>query len=278
MTMYKLLSANFLRLRKSKVFWGCLVLAFAYAVAFMLNGCRQALADTTEYVYFLDQYYFHFALSMGAFVAVLGSMLFASECSEGALRNKIIVGHTKAQVYLANLLCTFAAALLLLLAWGIGGLIGVPVLGWWKTSADQLLVYLLITVLFMAALCSLFTFVQSLSPNGTVAAIACLCLFAGLFIFSGIISNALAQPEMTSGVIITSSGMSMGEPEPNPEYVSGAVRAAYEFIADALPTGQGLQVASVSVTHPARMMMMSVVLSALITLCGVILFRKKDLK
>lgn len=276
--MNKLMSSHLARLRKDKVFWLCMASILVYAVVCMLNGCRQASIDMTEYNYTLDKYYFHFAMSIGAFISVFCSMFLGTEYSDGAIRNKIVVGHTRTEIYLSNLLLTFTAAMLMMLVWIVGALVGIPVLGLWNMGVGQLLTYLLIAVLFTAALCAVFTLVGSLSENKAVGAIISLLLFLGLSILANMIYNRLGEPEMASGVIITSEGMDLSEPTPNPNYVSGTARAVLAFILDLLPTGQGIQMALSEIVTPVRMILSSVFMTVSVTLCGLFLFRKKDLK
>ena len=70
----------------------------------------------------------------------------------------------------------------------------------------------------------------------------------------------------------------MTEPVPNPSYVSGAKREAYMFLMDALPTGQGLLMANLSIERPLRMLAASAGIAAAATVGGIFLFRRKDLK
>ena len=276
--MNKLMSSHLARLRNDKVFWLCMASILIYAVVCMLNGCRQASIDMTEYNYTLDKYYFHFAMSIGAFISVFCSMFLGTEYSDGAIRNKIVVGHTRTEIYLSNLLLTFTVAMLMMLIWIVGALVGIPVLGQWNMGVGQLLTYLLIAVLFTASLCAVFTLVGSLSENKAVGAIISLLLFLGLLILASVIYNRLGEPEMASGVIITAEGMDLSEPTPNPNYISGTAREVLAFILDLLPTGQGIQMAFLEIVTPVRMILSSVFMTVSVTLCGLFLFHKKDLK
>ncbi len=228
--MRKVLSANFSRLWKDKVFWFCMGAMLVYSVVYMLNGCRQATVAMSEYNYCIDKYYFHFAVVIGAFCALFSSMFLGTEYSDGTIRNKIIVGHTRTGIYLANLISVFAATLLIMVAWLIGALTAVPVLGVWEMGVPNLLAYLFIAVMFEAAFSAIFTFICMQSTNKAVTVAVSMLLFLGLLVFSSKIYNALDEPEMTSSVIITANGMEMSEPAPNPNYVRGVTRMIYEFI------------------------------------------------
>ena len=124
--MRKLLSANFSRLFRDKTFWFCMGAMLIYAVVYMLNGVRQATVSLAEYHHTLDDYYFHFALVIGMFCALFCSMFLGTEYSDGAIRNKLVVGHTRAGIYLSGLVVTFAATLFVMAVWLMGALVGVP--------------------------------------------------------------------------------------------------------------------------------------------------------
>ena len=66
--------------------------------------------------------------------------------------------------------------------------------------------------------------------------------------------------------------------EPNPQYLEGAERAAYEFVYDLLPTGQADQYFNLRFEKPGRMMALAAALTVLFTSGGLTLFRRKDLK
>ncbi len=276
--MRKVLSANFSRLWKDKVFWFCMGAMLVYSVVYMLNGCRQATVAMSEYNYCIDKYYFHFAVVIGAFCALFSSMFLGTEYSDGTIRNKIIVGHTRTGIYLANLISVFAATLLIMVAWLIGALTAVPVLGVWEMGVPNLLAYLFIAVMFEAAFSAIFTFICMQSTNKAVTVAVSMLLFLGLLVFSSKIYNALDEPEMTSSVIITANGMEMSEPAPNPNYVRGVTRMIYEFITDFLPAGQGLQMWQLEIRNSVRMLMSSIAITVLTTSCGIIVFKRKDLK
>ena len=279
--MRKLLSANFSRLWKDKIFWLCMGAMLIYSVVYMLNGSRQATIDLSEYNYSIDKYYFNFAMVIGVFCALFSSMFLGTEYSDGTIRNKIIVGHTRTSIYLANMITSFAATLLIMFIWLIGALVAIPALGVWEMGVPNLLAYLFIAVMFEAALSAIFTFVCMQSTNKAITVAISMLLFLGLIVFASMIYNGLSEPEMTGGVRITANGMEMAELTPNPNYVSGVTRTIYQFIVDFLPTGQGLQMWQLEIGNAAqmvRMLVSSVAITVLATLGGIFIFKRKDLK
>ena len=90
--------------------------------------------------------------------------------------------------------------------------------------------------------------------------------------------NALCEPEMAAAAIMTVNGFEVGEPTPNPDYVSGALRTVYQFAVDALPTGQAILLANQELTHPVVSLCASVGITLLASAIGVAVFKRKDLK
>ena len=276
--MRKLLSAGWFRLWKDKVFWICMAAMSVYAVFYMRNGCRQAAA-LPEYSYGLDQYYFHFAIFIGFFCALFCSLFLGTEYSDGAIRNKLIAGHSRTGIYLSNLLLAFSAACCFLLAWlVVGALAAVPDLGFWEMPASQLLLYLLIALLFLAAFCALFTMTGMLCSNKAAGVVAAILLFLGLLLCTCILYDGLTQQKMIENIEMTANGMQIGEPTPNPAYITGTQRRVYEYLLDFLPTGQGLKLWMREISNPLRMLLSSAAITGAATACGIVLFRRKNLK
>lgn len=276
--MNKLLSAQFFRLRKDKTFWLCITGMLVYSLVYMLNGCRQAIAnEPLGYHYSLEQFYFHVGLPLGMFCAVFTSLFLGTEYSDGTIRNKLIVGHTRRHIYLANLIVCFTATFFMLLTWFVGGLIGIPTLGFWKMGAGTVL-YMLIAVCIGAVFSAIFTAIAMLCHNKATSAVFVILLFFGLLLLGSILYNQLSQPEFSNNILITADGMQMSDPAPNPAYLTGNTRKIYEFLLDILPTGQGIQLFDLSVAHPLRILLSSLVLTVISTFGGIYFFSKKNLK
>lgn len=276
--MNNLLSAQFSRLWKDKTFWLCMGAMLVYALFYMLNGCRMAIANKSSgSIYILEQFYFHVGLPMGLFCAVFTSLFLGTEYGDGTVRNKLIAGHTRQNIYLANLTVSFTASLCMLLTWFLGGLIGVPILGFWKMGSGVLL-YILLAVCFTAAFSAIFTAIAMLCPNRAISAVLVILVFLGLMLWGSTLYNRLSQPEFTNDVLITADGIQMGDPVPNPSYLTGNARKVYEFLLDVLPAGQGIQLFDLTVAHPLRMVIASFVVTAVTTMGGIFIFQRKNLK
>ena len=277
--MRNLLSANFSRLWKNKLFYFALGCMLLLSIVGMFNGCRQASMDAmSEYTYHLEDFYFNLAPLVGLFSAVFIGLFLGTEYSDGTLRNKLIVGHTRLDIYLANFLTCTAASLLFVAAWLIGGLVGVPTLGLWQMTPSKLFSYLAICLLFNTVFAAIFTLIGMLFSNKATGAVVSILFFLALLVGASMIYNALSEQEFISGVVITLEGMHMGEPTLNPNYIRGVLRTVYETILNILPTGQAILMANLDITRPLFQMTASLFLILLICACGALLFSKKDLK
>lgn len=276
--MNKLLRSNFSRIWKNIIFWICMGAMFVYAIVYMLNGCRQATMDMSEYQYSIDNYYFHFALLIGFFCTLFSSMFFGTEFSDGTIRNKIIVGHTRENIYLVSLITTFTATLVIMSVWLVSALVAVPTLGFWKIGVFRLFLFLLISVMFVLAYSAIFTVINMLSSNKALTVLISILLFLGLLVFASVIYNSLSEPETVSGVLITQNGLEMAEPSPNPNYITGVKREIYSFIVDFLPTGQGIRLWQLEITNPVRMLASSLFIAVISTAGGLFAFKKKNIK
>ena len=278
--MDKLLHSNFSRLWKDKIFWLCMGGMLIYAVSYMLNASQKPFSPITGEVYTLEHYYFMFLAYVGFFFAVITSIFLGTEYSDGTMRNKLIVGHTRTNVYLANLIVTFVADMLIMCVWFIGALVGVPTFGFFTFSPAKLVEYFLICVLLVAAYSAINTFIAMLSSNKTATVLISIVLLICLIVCATTIDNALKEPETISsmsGVAISGAAPMVGEQAPNPHYIDGALRSILILLLDILPTGQSVSLAFLEI-RPITMILSSVVVTVGMTALGIVLFRKKDLK
>lgn len=275
--MNKLLSSNFARLIKAKPFWFVIIVMSALmAIITLQQTVYQSLS--------MDSVLFGYTVPVGFLTAVFCSLFLGTEYSDGTLRNKLVVGHTRNTIYLANLITCTAAALLISLAGIIITLItGLPLLGSIQTDRVTVLILFLDSILMIAAFSSIFTQLGMLISNKAIAAIACMICIVALILAAVIINSRLQEPETLSNYIRldTFDGITTvtpGEAEPNPLFLQGIKRTIYEFFYDFLPTGQSFQISSRSAAHPWQMPLYSLIIAIITSLSGLFFFRRKDLK
>lgn len=281
--MRKLLSAGFMRLWRNKALYLALVGVLLLAVSTVMNGVRMVLADAFVFTRYLENFYFDTAVYSGIFLSAVIALFIGVEYSDATLRNKIIVGHSRTNIYLANLVFCSTVSLLLTVAWMLGGMVGIPVLGVWVIGVKGMLLALLISVLAAVSLSSVFLMISMLLSNRAVSAVACISLSLMLVLAASSPYNALCEPEFQSGLTMTVEGvLKMMEPTPNPRYIGGALRTVYSAVVNILPTGQQILLANITSDEGIANYPLQIAGSVLFTACttgiGVFLFRRKDLK
>lgn len=278
--MTKLLSAGFARVRRDRLLWCFAAAVLVFSVVIMLMGIRaaierEALGDgstTMEYIYF------DLVPMLGLFAAAFTPMFLGTEYSDGTLRNKLIVGHSRVNIYLSNLIVSTLAALFMALMGLLGGLVGLSHFGGFAMGWLEYAVYVGVFLLSVVSLTAILTALQMSVSNKAASAVASLLLFLVLLIGASMLYNALHEPEFTSGYELTAGGISLTEPYPNPDYVRGVTRRVYELIVNLLPTGQQILISNNELSMPLLNALCSLLVTALSSLAGLLGFRKKDIK
>lgn len=272
--MRKLLTASLLRLRKMHLFWGAMLLHAAFALFRIYT-----IWDDRKYGYqtTLDEALFTCILIEGLVMAVFIAVFLGTEYSDGTVRNKIAAGHGRMCIYLANLLTVCLACLLFTAVYLLTALaVGLPVLGGLTLGGGVIVKTLLGTLATAAAFCSLYTLTGMSVSRKSTGCILCILLFFGMMIASTYFAARLDAPpermamEMVDGELVSHT-------EPNPKYLTGGERKAYQFLMDFLPTGQATQY--VIMTDKAAVMSLhSGCIVLLTTAGGLAYFRRKDIR
>ena len=275
--MAKLLRANFSRLWKSRIFYVGLAFMLLLNVFLVIDGWNSGRQGYPES---LEDMLFQNCIIIGFVCAVVVGMFLGTEYSDGTIRNKIAVGHTRASIYLANLIvCAAASALLLLISLALGFGLGSFLLDPLGLPMKALLLYTCIGLLTTVSFASIYTLVAMLSPSKASGAVLCLVLALCLLFVTSAVEGALTEPEMVQDFEIAADGMPiLGELHPNPRYVTGTKRAVLEVAYDLLPTGQAFQISNNECAHPARLPAFSLLLTLATSAAGALLFRRRDLK
>lgn len=274
--MRNLLHANLSRLKRDGIFWMCVFAMLAFSAGFMITWCLEALEKGNFQD--LDLFYFRFAPAVGFFYAVFSCLFLSVEYSEGTVRNKLAVGHTRREVYLSSFLTVFAASMCIALAWLAGSLAGVPFLGFLTLGPAGTMLCLTVVTGFTAAFSAIYTFICLLNDRRSVTVIT-ISVWLILVLVVGVLGAALHEPEVVkNGMISMEDGTLAVITSPNPYYISGVQRAVYEFLIDLLPTGQADSLQNILLDHPLRMLLSSAFITAAATLGGLKIFERKDLK
>lgn len=278
--MNKLLSAGFSRLCKNKCFWLGIILLPGFIVYSMsMNYYETKILD---YPFPLDDYLYNCLLLIGIFTSAFSALFLGTEYSDGTVRNKLVVGHSRTAVYLSCLTVCFVSSLLVCLASiAVTFALGIPLFGTPETPALIIVQRYACGVLMVASMSSLFTLLAMMITNKPLSAVICtIGIFALLFLVFFIIARLLS-PEMISGGYEMAADGSLVpmEPTPNPHYLTGTARKIYELLRDLLPTGIGMQLSQFGyLENPLQSCLCSIFVTAATTAGGVFAFQRKDLK
>lgn len=274
--MSKLLRGNFARLRKSKLFW-CGVFAMAVYGALMINT-QYSEYKTYGFGTSLDKVFFGYTAVIGVITAVFSSIFLGNEYHDGTIRNKIIMGHSRINIYVSNLILNIAAALFCCFVFLlIVAAVGIPLIGGMETENSVVAKMLLGTVFLVVSYCSVFTMVSMIFDNKAAAAVIALLLIMGLLIMATYLDARLGAPEYVKEYTINNGVQEMKEVL-NPQYLSGEERKMYEIFYDFLPTGQSIQYMTMSVLHLWMLPLYSFIITVVTTITGIFSFHKKNIK
>lgn len=304
--MRNLLSANFSRLWHSVWFWLCGLGMLGYTLWEISQLYK--FRDNALNVWGLEQADFatprvgDCSLLLLIAMAVLCPLFLNSDYHDGTIRNKLVVGRTRVQVYLANYLTMLAAALLYTLLYEAVTLLviacAIPENLWNARAIAMKLAGLLPFILSVAAL---FTLLGQLVRSRGVTVLSVLLVVLLLWLPRQQFQRLCEPEEVTllGGAKAFVEVDEKGEPHqfywrdgqriteedletvPNPRYLAAPLRTVYTFLLNFLPGGQAFQLSeSIEVEGGSGPLMAvyGLLLSTLATGLGLLAFRRKDLK
>ena len=279
--MRKLLSANFSRLWRSKIFWVLEVLsAFLGAVFYILAIINTKNIGENWYLASGNYYFFIGLVIAGAIMAVFSAFYIGSEYDNGTIRNKLNVGCTRNSIYLANLIVVVTAGVLFTITHiAASVVVGLPCLGGLMWEAIAPIGWRIPTAMVML-LCyaAVFTFIAMQDSNKSRSLIISF-VFALVIILGGLyIYGALQEPEFTTRMVMQEDGSYLRqEGIPNSNYIRGTARTAYTFIEACIPSTQGLNIARSEGVFNLLAVVCQLRVTVATTAAGVTLFKKKDI-
>ena len=278
--MRKLVTASFSRLWKNRIFWAEIGLTALLSVFIVISNYSPEVQASESSRLCLDDVFFTMYLMLGFILAAGISLIVGSEYSDGTIRNKLIIGKTRTQIYFANLFaCIIPSCIVLMLHGIISFGIGYFLWGNFKMPPSQVGIVLLSALLTTFVFSALFVAISMNCSNKAVTAVISLLIVLGLTMLTSTIGNALSETEITyDGITYTIDSIQFGNEIPNPAYISGTQRTVYEFVYDLLPTGQLMQMYILDFDRCARWPVLSVVFFLLVTAVGYFMFRRKDIK
>lgn len=274
--MCNCLRADFVRLFRSRFFWILTVFLFGSGVFSAFDEFSRVIENDL--------------LSIIAAVMLLGAVFAAffigTDYSDGTIRNKLIVGNSRAAVWFSNLIVCCAAAELMYLSFVLPMVIlGLTVGKVFLQTAGELLFRLLIQNIALLAVIALIVLITMLVKSRSSAIVIGTFLSLGLFITAMFIEGRLSEPEYFQGMMYVDEDGNLQydteTKEANPNYLRGTARQVLEVAYDVLPTGQMDQMMPYYEFDPAHgrlLLLYSAGVLAATVLIGVPTFQRGDLK
>lgn len=274
--MSRLLHAGVYRLRKSKVLYGCMAGIGLYCIFVYVSQYLNMKKYDTNFV--LDPLFFNFLTFIGIAIAVVVSLYVSTEYHDGTIRNKLVGGLARENVYLANFVISTISGLCIIgFGYMLGVVVGIPLFGSFEMPLSYLVKILLVSGLAAVAYVSIFNMISMLCANKASSAVFCILFAFGMMFLAIMMISKLSQPEVIEQLVMVDQEM-VTETVKNPAYLVGTAREIYQNLLEFLPAGQMFQVINQGEIHPVRMAAYSSLIIAGTNVIGIYAFKKKDIK
>lgn len=250
--MKKLLSANCIRLMKSKSLWIYTAAMYLITVWYIcigsgVMGIHQPGTDAMDYTAFIVG-------MIPAFLTLFTGFFVGKEYSDKTIRNKLIVGHTRKEVYLSYLFTLYIAMGILFAAWLLGTVSAFIAAG---TEFDGIrFLKIAFTAVFFSAAFTTLLLLISIAVHSKALAVILELEFARV---------SLMIPLM--GIVIIEN--------------MGIGKKIVTFLITCFPMGQWMLLTGLLSVEPVSVwiqLILSAVLIAGIVLLSIKIFRAKELK
>lgn len=281
--MNRLLSANFERLWKSRVFYVLESFMIGYSIL-MYGDAYITIRDNHKAYSNWNLYFYNDMLFIGVALAIFVSVYIGVEYSNGTIRNKLSVGHSRVHIYIANLLVCYGAGLIACVTYGVTSLITGLVLigketvsGLWKPGQGAI-----IALFILMAYAAIFVLISMSDMNTVRSTVVSLLLSIFIMCAGLIVCQYLEMPEYT--VRLTTVEDESGEIKTveetvyNSRYLYGTKRKIYECAELVLPSGQMMYIVDQGRDYSVKQPLCMLGVSAICTGAGIWIFRRKDIK
>ena len=274
--MRKLLSANFSRLFKSRLFRIEMLIAISMAGLLLFVNQFEGASS----IKYMDYPYFSQFIYNPVVFAAFITLFIGTEYSDGAIRNKLSTGHSRLAVYGSNLCVSIIMSVLFVLVQiAVCLSIGLLVFEPFRLPMDQILAAAMTACLTTTSSAAIYTAMAMNIQNKAFSVITAVALSFAVMLLVSMIAGTLYAPEMVYEYTKkTATGLIYGPLVPNPGYIRGTARSVAEWVNDILPQGQLYSVYSYDFDRCARWPATAAVVLVASTALGYYLFSKKDIK
>ena len=248
--MYNLLNAAFFRLKKNKIFYFIILVSIGMALFFLYSR----YADEMRYIEYnlptsnlksTDRLFVDNVLVIGFLMSLFTSLFVGTEYSDGVIRNKIIAGHKRMNIYASNFIMSVIVGVIIEVIYLlIIASIGIPMFGGIQILISEFLFILLDIFMMIVFYAAIFTFISLICSNITTSTVLCLLLLLAMLVVA-------------------------------------ALQIPGNELLNILPTGQGMQISLLGYKEEANLSLLwlySLGITLIINGIGIYLFNQKELK
>lgn len=164
--MSRLFSANMMRLKKSKIFWLEEIFMAGYALFVYISAHSNMVSSGAVEDWNWNIYFFNVLLLLGFIVALFVSGFFDAEYSDGVIRNKLMVGYKRRDIYLVNFGTCLLAGLITCATYYLFALLfGCLIIGRESLQIQSLGAGVLCSILILVVYAAVFMFVEMVDRN-----------------------------------------------------------------------------------------------------------------
>ena len=281
--MGKLLSSEFRRLFHSRIYYLGMLFMLGFAVLLVVSRYRDTVVSTLYADLTADGLWFMGGTYFSLVVSIFVGMFIGAEHEDGAIRNKLAVGHTRSAIFFSDWLVSVAAALMMHLIYIVTILgLGYALLGAFLTPVKTLVLCTLASLGTVVAMTSLYLVIALLIQSKATGAIVCIVMALVLMFSITTVFQRLMEPEyFEHSIEMNENGeLVQGDRVENKDYLSGTAREVHLFLMDFLPEGQMIQYA-MGESEPENLdwfPLYSLLFGGFFLVGGYICFRRRDIR
>ena len=277
--MIRLLKANFYRLQKSKLL-KIMILVISLLTSYMVYSRYKDFKLSETLVYY-DEWLGIFLVFVGIVITIFTGLFLSIEYDDKTINNKVIMGHKRLDIYLANFVTIIVVSLFLeLLYMSLISVLSIPLFGFLITPGVDVWVNFFMLQLVILASSAIYTFIGMMVVRGMLINVWCLLIAFGSYFVTLSLFSIIDAPKYIPVATMTNNDTGELETikELNPRYPSELKRKIANSLTDVIPQAQSIKIVRSKVTNKKVMVVYSLSTMVLFTGMGVILFKKKELK
>lgn len=281
--MIRLLHANFYRLKKNKVFIGIIIITIIASFVMVFDTYQGNIANEKYNMTKtpIDRTYIIYINIISFLIAIFVSIFVGTDYSDGTIRNKIIVGHSRKNIYLSNLIISIVVGLVLeIIHLTIVTIIGMPLIGKIQMNVLDFLYIILNMILLIIVFSSIFNFISMLCSNVTLSTVGSLLLILIMYVFCMSISVVANSTKELKIQDFDENGNLITQYIEDKNYPGDFNKNLCKTVINILPTGQAMELSDVNIDmkeikiYPLYSLGGIIIINVL----GIYMFNKKELK